>query len=286
MRSRNHWCEATAVWGELRYLEPTDRSRGVSHRIPLYRARRLSLFAVLLTVLATSAGPALAAPLVCVEPSLARVGPTDPLGTATQIDLFAARGETESFQIIVRAPSGGLTNVDVTAPDLGGPEATLYREHYVYLSTGTGDWTTNRNHPEGPGWYPDALIPFDDPVTGDDLTGADLDAVPFDLSAGSNQPIWVDVHVPPLTPPGRYVGSFTVTSDQGQGSVALRLTVWNFALPLKPYASSAILLWTVRRDLPSVQELLRHRLMPSAVKTEDEADLIDSYGLSTTDVGF
>ncbi len=80
-----------------------------------------------------------AAPQVWVESSWTRVGPTDPAGTAGQAGLAAARGETESFQILVRAPSGGLTNVNVTAPDLIGPQGsviasnqfTLYREEYV-----------------------------------------------------------------------------------------------------------------------------------------------------------
>ena len=64
MRGTNHWCEATAVWGELRYLEPTDPSRAMSHLIPLCTGRCVSLFAVLLMLLAMSTGPAVAAPLV------------------------------------------------------------------------------------------------------------------------------------------------------------------------------------------------------------------------------
>jgi len=41
-----------------------------------------------------------------------------------------------------------------------------------------------------PGWYPDALIPFTDPDTGKPLSGASLTAVPFEVNAGKNQPVW------------------------------------------------------------------------------------------------
>ncbi len=240
----------------------------------------------MLLLLAFGGGAASSAPLVWAVPSMERVGPSDTPGTAGEIDLYAAQGETESFQIVVRGPAGGLTNVNVTAADLGGPEVTLYREHYVYLSTGSSDWASNLNHPEGPGWYPDPLIPFSDPVTGDDLAGAAIDAVPFDLAADRSQPIWVDVLVPRGTPPGRYAGAFTVTSDQGQATVTLNLNVWDFALPPRPSANSSILLWSVRRDLGAAQELLRHRLMPTWVNAGDERYLIDNLGLGATDLGF
>ena len=68
----------------------------------------------------------------------------------------------------------------------------------------------------GPGWYPDALIPFTDPETGKPLSGATLTAVPFDVKAGNNQPIWVDLLVPQNATPGQYAGAYTVTSDQGE----------------------------------------------------------------------
>ena len=65
-------------------------------------------------------------------PSLDLIRRDTPARSDTQIELWAARGETESFQIVVQAPAGGLTNVNVTVPDLRGPstisQLTLYRE--------------------------------------------------------------------------------------------------------------------------------------------------------------
>ncbi len=254
------------------------RGFGITGRL----CRLLGLSAVLLLVWSL---PGLAAPIVWVEPSLARVGPDAPAGSQSGIELHAARGEYESFQMIVRGPAGGLTDVNVAAPDVQGVEFTLYREHYVYLARGTADWATNQNKPLGPGWYPDGLIPFADPATGEDLTGAALDAVPFDLAAGKNQPIWVDVFVRRDAAAGERSATFTVTSDQGQAAVSVSLAVWNFELSVTPALESSFLYWTVRYQLQPEQEMLRHRLMPTFVSSSD-AQALMSQGLGAVNVGF
>jgi PKD repeat protein len=245
---------------------------------------RACLFIALLLV--GVAAPALAAPTVWVVPSLLRVRPSDPAGAVTQLDLYAAKGETESFQIIVQAPAGGLSNVNVSADSLVGPLATLYREHYVYISPGTTDWYTNHNKPQGPGWYPDGLIPFIDPDTGQPPVGGALTAVPFNLAAGTTQPIWVDLSVPRTLAAGSYPAAFTVTSDQGDASVTVNLHVWSFALPLKPYMKSCFLAFNDQMRTATNLQLLRNRLMPPWVDVVDERYLIDNYGLNCTDLGF
>ena len=127
-----------------------------------------------------------------------------------------------------------MANVNVTPPNLGGPQVTLYREYYIYLPAGDANWATNQNPPLGPGYYPDALIPFLNPNTGQPLTGGSLPSAPFSVTANQNQPVWVDVYVPPTQSAGTYTGVFTVTSAQGNATVTLTLRVWNFTLPLKP----------------------------------------------------
>ncbi len=250
------------------------------------RGSRIGLGALCLVLLVVSSISAFAAPPIAwVVPSMTRVGPEAAAGSATQIDLFAAKGEYESFQIIVKAPDGGLTGVSVTAPTLQNAKFTLYREHYIYLTRGTSDWSSNRNKPLGAGWYPDGLIPFVNPATGADLTGATLDAVPFNLAAGKNQPIWVDVNVPREAAAGRYSGVFTVTSNQGQTSVTLNLTVWDFTLPVKPALDSSVLYWTVRGQLQPEQELLRNRLMPASINSTDASGLV-AQGLGTSNAGY
>src|SRR5258708_25007312 len=98
-----------------------------------------------LIVLVTTAAYA-AAPITWVVPSLVRVGQTDGAGGAHSIALYAARGETQSFQVAIQAAAGGLTNVNVSVSDLNGPrgatisspyQITLYSEHYVTVVNGS-----------------------------------------------------------------------------------------------------------------------------------------------------
>jgi hypothetical protein len=68
-----------------------------------------------------------ATPIVWVVPStLDRVGPTDAPGFRTNAVIHAARGEFESFQVAIRAPSGGLTNVNFSVSKLVGPRGTIF----------------------------------------------------------------------------------------------------------------------------------------------------------------
>jgi len=222
-----------------------------------------------------------------------RVKPDAPAEIGPSIELFAARGEYEPFQIIIRAPEGGLNNVNVLAQDLTGPgnqkisksNITLYREHYIYLDRGSNDWG-GTNQPLGPGWYPEPLIPFVDPQTGDDLVGAELDAVPFNLAEGENQPIWVDVFVPRNAQAGKYIGTFTVISQQGNVDIYLTLNVWDFELPLAPSFTAVTQLWNADRRKESFSELLKHRFNPYSVGPDLERELIDEYGLKAQNTGF
>ena len=260
--------------------------------LPAFRAGIIAA-SVFIMLAASCTIAAAASPIVWAVDGMQRIKPDALPEVRTSIELFAARGEYEPFQIIVRGPSGGLSKVNVLAQDLIGPgghrisksNITLYREHYVYLSRGSSDWR-GTNRPLGAGWYPEPLIPFVHPETGQDLSGAQLDAVPFEVQENKNQGIWVDLFVPRDTPPGQYTGRLTVTSEQGQVDVDLVLTVWNFELPLKPGLKSAFLIWE-GDDKQSYLELLKHKLMPDSVRdVRWEREFIDKYGLTMVNVGF
>jgi Glycoside hydrolase 123 N-terminal domain/Glycoside hydrolase 123, catalytic domain len=229
-------------------------------------------------------------PVVWTAPTLHRVGMSDASGGGTEVNLSAARDESQSFQIVVSGASSGISNANVKISDLEGPgkeviprtSFTLYREKYVYVSASSPNWG-GTNKPKGPGWYPDALIPFTDPETGKPLSGATLTAVPFNVKAGNNQPIWVDLLVPQNAVPGQYTGSYTVTSDQGEFTGRISLTVWNFSLPTTPSLKSAFL-FSRAGTLEAQQELLRNKLSPSATPAS-QMPLMKGRGLSATDTG-
>lgn len=256
------------------------------------RRQAILFLSLVALVVGTVPARALAGPLVWVAPSLERVGREQAAGIITGAEIWAARGEYESFQIVVRAPASGLTGVNATVSNLTGPaggvipstNVTLYREHYVHVNRSSPDWR-GRNRPLGPGWYPDGLIPFRDPVSGRDLEGAMLDAVPFSLAADRNQPIWVDVFVPRNAPPGLYTGTYTVSSDQGETSGIITLHVWNFTLPRQPALHSSFGFWKAG-SVTAKEELLRNRLAPETVPRQEERRLAGDLGLGATDLGY
>ncbi|MFB3778132.1 MAG: glycoside hydrolase domain-containing protein [Bryobacteraceae bacterium] len=227
---------------------------------------------------------------VWVVSSLERIGQTSAPGSETTASLQAARGETESFQIAIRAPEGvTLSGVEVSISDLSAgsrriipaSSVSLFREQYVEVRRGSPD-RHGGNRPLGSGRYPDALIPFTDPQTGAPW-GHGL-ASPFEVPQGTNQVIWVDVSVPRWAMAGRYQGAYTVKSDQGVFQGAIELQVWDFTLPPKPALRSSFLVWSAD-SLPVIQELLRNKLNPAKSPPAEQRALIDSLGLASADLG-
>ena len=233
-----------------------------------------------------------ASPIVWLEDGMTRVLVNDPARVNSDITLYTAKNEYEPFQIIVKAPAHkDLTNVNVTISDLTGPTGAkisseninLFREHYLYVTQGSKSYNSATNVPLGPGWYPDALIPFSDSITQEDLAG-ELDAVPFNLMAGVNQPIWVDIYTPVDTPAGLYNATATITSSQGTSSVDVSLNVWNFSLPTRRSLRAETKTEQSLSSRATAVELLKHRLNPKFVDRSDERFLIDNYELDMVQV--
>ena len=157
-------------------------------------------------------------------------------GTSS-VDIFSAKNEVESFQVVVAAPKENITVVKVEISDLVGPNGSkidkdntrLYREEYVRVRIST----PRAELP--PGLYPDPLVPFINPITGKPIepltesrkrwgesttrSGYDMFAVPFDVFKGQNQPLWVDVHVPKTAAAGQYKGELRVVARGVLGHV-------------------------------------------------------------------
>jgi len=254
------------------------------------------LFVFALTMLNTRVPQTQASPAfpVWVQSGLLRVGNTDVPGPNSSIILSGARGETVDTQVIVQAPAGGLTNVNLSPSALTGPggatipasNITLYREYYVSV-TGTASYGGGSNPPSGSGTYPEPLIPFVDPETGLPLcsSSAVLKACDATVSAAQNQPYWIDISVPHGTsnsPPGTYSGTISLTADQGSASIPVTLTVWNFELPVQP---SEFSLWTLWPPAPGntlttlAQALMRNKVMGHGLATNAASD-IANFGLN------
>lgn len=168
-----------------------------------------------------------------------RVLRADAPGTAQTIDVAAARNEWRGFQIMLRSdqPVPGITLQPGAFSASGKPvaEVRLYRQHQLQLTQ-----PSTRNKDFKPGWYPDPLIPCDNPLTGKPLRGGALVAQPFDLPANETHGFWIDLHVLPGAPAGEYKTNFVLTAP-GEKAVTIpaNLKVWDFALPAVPAMQSS-----------------------------------------------
>ena len=188
-----------------------------------------------------------------VTGSMERTGQDQEPQGSDGAEIHAARNEWESFQVVVTALGENVTVTTAELSELVGPAGakiagnciTLYREEYVRVRKST----PRADLP--PGLYPDPLVPFINPITGEPIeprrrsqerwggratvSGHDMYALPFEVFRGQNQPIWVDVHVPNETPAGTYQGTFRVRTRKGVAAeVPVKLTVWDFTLPDGP----------------------------------------------------
>lgn len=161
--------------------------------------------------------------------ALEKVRPGDRPGNGGPVELAAAGNEFEPFQLVLRAhdrPARGLDVelTDLTAEDGSGEilsrNGTVYLQRYLRLDTpssvdgAAGEW-------------PDPLVPRVDRYAGERRS-----AFPFDLEPGRNQPLWIELYVPPGTAPGRYRGEVRVTAaGEPRAAVPVGLRVWGFDLP-------------------------------------------------------
>lgn len=231
---------------------------------------------------------------VWTVPSLKRIQARETGGSNLNIELYAARGEYESYQIGIRAAQNSLKNVNVSVSDLYSSDnrviskenITLYREHYVPVNNSSPKQEGSSNPPLEKGWFADGLIPFNQPGIQADLTEVKLKAVPFNIQPEFNQPVWVDIFVPRNTEPGQYQGNYRVTSDSGEIIGKVSLKIWNFELPLKPSLNSSFEYYE-QESKDAMVELLKHRLMPVAkIDLSDERELIDVWGLNSLRLPF
>ncbi|WP_060575080.1 MULTISPECIES: DUF4091 domain-containing protein [unclassified Pseudonocardia] len=225
-------------------------------------------------------------PTAWVEDALTRVPGDAPPGASTSAEVTAARGETESFQIVVTGGSRPLHGVDLELAPPAGPggarlpdtSVSLYREQFVSVPA-----TLPVSGTDGPGEYPDGLVPFTDPVTGEALSG-DVPARGVSVPPHRSQPYWVDITVPRDAAPGVYRTGYTLRTDGGTVTGDVELTVLDLTLPARPALAGAFL---SAGGLASVDaELLRHGAMPGVPVTELDPSLRDGGRINAANTGF
>ena len=189
-------------------------------------------------------------------------GDADPV-----VKMWAARNETEAVQLVLRPTQDGVGRVSVDVGQLTGPKgATVSAEHVTWSPV---HYVPAREGP--PEGLPDALP----------------GSRPFLADKPWHYPIWIEACVPPDTPAGDYTAPVTVHTERGALRAALRLHVWDFALPVRQSLRTSTTIygpWGWRDDVkkwygslsygqfinewrPKIVALLaRYRLCPSALR--------------------
>lgn len=165
---------------------------------------------------------------IWVTHGLDKVRPADPPGSARRAEISAARNELESFQVVLRSPTR-VAGVDAEIGDLVADDSghRIDRRHATVYRVGWLDVETPSSEAGDTGEWPDALLPRIDRHAGERR-----DAFPFDLPAARSQPLWLEVYVPPETPPGAYRGTVAIAvGGAAHSEVPVSLEVWPFTLP-------------------------------------------------------
>ncbi len=204
--------------------------------------------------------------------TMKHIRPYDTVNGKSVVEIKAAKNEYESFQVAVIASGNKhLEKVHVKISPLTNGSAVinpenikLYREEYVYVRNSTP------RPQSAPGLFPDPLLPYVNPVSGDSIKplrlirepqgshyeGAKYCAALTDIYPEQNNVIWADVYIPKGTKAGIYKGVLSVTAAKGiSAQIPVSLTVWNFTLPDTPthrthfgFFSSIAGYWDIKSD--------------------------------------
>ncbi|RPJ22473.1 MAG: hypothetical protein EHM35_18200, partial [Planctomycetaceae bacterium] len=184
--------------------------------------------------------------LAALSPTV-RVGQEDAIEGMDAAEISSARGEVESFQVVVTAVGGNLQGISAqmsplkkdTGETLPVKNVSVYREVFIPVRYSAPGATV------APGLIADPLVPFVNPYTneevreprwrGEQRDGGRFGATGFDLWQDRHQPLWVDVDIPKDAAPGVYAGTFSVRARNVQPvAIPVRVTVWDFVLPDGP----------------------------------------------------
>jgi hypothetical protein len=154
--------------------------------------------------------------------------------------LRAARGEWESFQVVITARKVLLKNVHIEVQHFGnrrGVEISknswmIFRENYVQVPHPTARYS---NDFAANAWWPDALIP------------QNLQPE-ISIKPGKSEVYWLTVRVPQDAKAGYYLSQFTVSTNGENRTVSVPLQVEHFAIPAPSMRANVAVYYDVLRD--------------------------------------
>ncbi len=224
--------------------------------------------------------------------SLDRVRKNRQPENSKDIELYAAKGEYQSFQVVANSRNGDIKLTDLTVSDFVGSDGvieaqkyvTVYREHYIAVEQNSPQRGESVKV-EGTGMIPDALIPVVDPSTGKRLSGNRFDAFPFTITPEECQPFWIDVQAPRDAKAGEYTATYVLHTENGVQSGSVKLTVWDIELSKEPSQGVHFRSCQMKTEQRAI-EAARHRMFAPGYDLEIEKKLKEEYGYNLTSVSF
>jgi Glycoside hydrolase 123, catalytic domain len=190
-----------------------------------------------------------------------------------RVRLFAARGEYISCQLVVTNNSGKtLKNIRVAMPAFSSAGSRLPAGPEFFLEWAVQVKTPSTGYSKaslGPGWYPDALIPFryiqDDSAAVRSRWTYPLWLPDFNNRIDNQRSmiVWIDQYVPfdrESAMPGTYSSEISVTIDGQTRKIPVGLTVWDFALPNSNKFKASLQHEGFLRNMSEKQELELYQL--------------------------
>jgi|GEM_PF-500248 len=207
---------------------------------------RLSVFVAM--VLLPSVGHAQG---VAVVDSATRVKPSEVFAFAPQnapIDIYAARNEFGTIQLVLMGGSAGMANVDIGVDNgsqiSGDDRYSLWGNgneanrkigiaNIRYFREGYYDTGSQPSTPESDGGlWPDVMLPKIDSIYNDSRPSFyQFDGAANDIPVGENRVVMVEVLVPADFPAQTYQGRLLVTWTGGSQVFQIRVHVSDFTLP-------------------------------------------------------
>lgn len=162
---------------------------------------------------------------IWIESPLVRVFPdTVPAkGSPSEVRLHAARGESESLQVCLRANEEPLEITAVDAQGLGKyvPPPECRWVGYVRVPAGPSQGSASRD------LWPDPLLEF----------------APVTIAPNQTCALWVTYRVPQTARPGSCRGKISLAQREGRPkTVVVNLTVFDFEIPERPSLRTAFTL--------------------------------------------
>jgi hypothetical protein len=158
-----------------------------------------------------------------------------------QVNLYAAKGEYISFQVVVtRQSNDPLKYIRFEIDAFSNQDQQLAIEPEVFL-----EWSVEVKYPStgypkaslGKGWYPDALIPYEC-IQPDSSRVSWRWVYPLELPDFNNRIdnqqstiFWIDQYIPEDLPAGPYHSSVEVNIGSESRNIPVTIHVWDFRLP-------------------------------------------------------